>query len=393
MSSWPLYSEEESQAVSKVLLSNKTNYWTGSECRQFEREFAEFADTQYAITVSNGTTALDLALVALEIGEGDEVVVTSRTFLASVSSIVNADATPVFADVSLETQNIEAESISKVLTRKTKAIVCVHLAGWPCDMDPIMELAEKHNLVVIEDCAQAHGAKYKGRSVGSIGHIGAWSFCQDKIMTTGGEGGMVTTNDRELWSRMWSYKDHGKSWEAVYDREHLPGFRWLHDSFGTNWRMTEMQAAIGRIQLTRMADWSSKRLTNANAIWNVAEKLSGLRVPYLSCDGCQNKCERTAGCNHAAYKCYVFVDGTEDDRDAIMASINEQGVPCSSGSCSEVYLERAFDNTSFRPNRRLPNAKLLGETSLMFLCHPTLTKVEIQKTCEVLTAVVTDYFG
>jgi len=392
-SPWPSYSEEESQAISKVLLSNKVNYWTGTKCREFEKEFAEFADSQYAVAVSNGTTALDLAFIALGIGKGDEIVVTSRTFLASVSSIVNAGATPVFADVSLYSQNITAQSISNVLSEKTKAIVCVHLAGWSCDMDPIMELAEQHNLFVIEDCAQAHGAKYKGRSVGSIGHIGAWSFCQDKIMTTGGEGGMVTTNDRELWSRMWSYKDHGKSWEAVYEREHPTGFRWLHDSFGTNWRMTEMQAAIGRIQLTRMHGWSSMRLANANAIWKTAINLKGLRVPSSSCDGCQNNCDQLNGCIHAAYKCYVFIEGTEADRDAIMASINQQGVPCFSGSCPEVYLEKAFDDTDFRPEERLPNAKLLGETSLMFLCHPTLTEYEIQKTCDVLTSVVSGYFN
>jgi dTDP-4-amino-4,6-dideoxygalactose transaminase len=392
-SPWPFYTDEEANTVREVITSNKVNYWTGKECREFENEFAHFAGSQYAIAVSNGTNALDLAFIAHGIGKGDEVVVTSRTFLASVSSIVNARATPVFADVSLDSQNITAQSISKVLCDKTKAIVCVHLAGWPCDMDPIMELADKHNLVVIEDCAQAHGAKYKGRSVGSIGHIGAWSFCQDKIMTTGGEGGMVTTNDRELWYRMWSYKDHGKSWEAIYEREHPPGFRWLHDSFGTNWRMTEMQAAIGRIQLTRMSYWSSKRLANANAIWKAAKQLKGLRVPDLSCDACQNNCDQTAGCAHAAYKCYVFVDGTEADRDEIMDSINEQGVPCFSGSCSEVYLERAFDNTSFRPKERLPNAKLLGETSLMFLCHPTLTEDEIKKTCDVMTSVVTGYFS
>jgi dTDP-4-amino-4,6-dideoxygalactose transaminase len=310
-----------------------------------------------------------------------------------VSSIVNARAKPVFADVSLYSQNITSESISKVLTDKTKAIVCVHLAGWPCDMDPIMELARKYNLFVIEDCAQAHGAKYKGQSVGSIGHIGAWSFCQDKIMTTGGEGGIVTTNDHELWSRIWSYKDHGKCLKAVYEQEHPRGFRWLHDSFGTNWRMTEMQAAIGRIQLTRMKDWSYKRLANANAIWNAAKKLNCLRVPELSCGGCLNKCDQPAGCIHAAYKCYISVKGTEADRDSIMALINEQGVPCYSGSCSEVYLERAFDSTSFRPKERLPNAKLLGETSLMFLCHPTLTGDEIQKTCDVITTVVKNYFG
>ena len=123
-----------------------------------------------------------------------------------------------------------------------------------------MELAEKHNLYVIEDCAQAHAAHYKGNPVGSIGHVGCWSFCQDKIMTTGGEGGMVTTNYKDLWSKMWSFKDHCKNWEAVYEREHPPGFRWLHNSFGTNWRMTEMQAAIGRVQLKRMPEWNKARL-------------------------------------------------------------------------------------------------------------------------------------
>lgn len=391
-SPWPSYTEDESKAVSKVLLSNKSNYWTGIECREFEREFAEFANSKYAISVSNGTNALDLAFAALGLEKNDEVIVTSRTFLASVSSIINAGATPVFADVSIDSQNITFETILKVISSKTKAIVCVHLAGWPCDMEPIMNIAEEHNLVVIEDCAQAHGAKYKGRSVGSIGNIGAWSFCQDKIMTTGGEGGMVTTNDHELWSRMWSYKDHGKSWEAVYEREHLSGFRWLHDSFGTNFRMTEMQAAIGRIQLTRMNDWSSKRRANANAIWTAARKLNGLRVPDLSCDNCQNNCSQQNGCSHAAYKCYVFVEGTKEDRDTIMASINEQGVPCFSGSCSEVYLEKAFEKTSFKPKERLPNAKFLGDTSLMFLCHPTLTEQEVQKTCDVLTSVVGEYF-
>lgn len=392
-SPWPSYTEEESRAISQVLLSNKVNYWTGTECREFEKEFAEFANSKYAIALSNGTIALDLAFVALELGESDEVIVTSRTFLASVSSIVNAQAKPVFADVSLDSQNITPESISKVITEKTKAIVCVHLAGWPCDMDPIMEIAEKHNLFVIEDCAQAHGAKYKEQSVGSIGHIAAWSFCQDKIITTGGEGGMVTTNNRELWARMWSYKDHGKSWEAVHVKEHPPGFRWLHDSFGTNWRMTEMQAAIGRIQLARIDDWSSKRRSNANMIWEAASSLKGLRVPQFSCDNCVFECDKISGCQHAAYKCYVFVEGTKADRDAIMASINQQGVPCFSGSCSEVYLEKAFNDTGFRPKERLANAKLLGDTALMFLCHPTLTNAEIKKTCDVIKSVVTDYFG
>jgi dTDP-4-amino-4,6-dideoxygalactose transaminase len=392
-SSWPAFTEEEVSAISNVLLSNKVNYWTGEECRDFEHEFARFSDTEYAVALANGTVALDLAFNALGVSDGDEVIVTPRTFLATVSSIVNAGATPIFADVDPDTQSITAETITAVISPKTKAVVCVHLAGWPCDMDPIMALAAKHNLFVIEDCAQAHGALYKGRPVGSIGHVGCWSFCQDKIMTTGGEGGMATTDDRDLWSKMWSFKDHGKSWEAVYEREHPPGFRWLHESFGTNWRMTEMQAAIGRIQLRRMPEWHATRTKYANQIWSTAARLPGLRVPKFHCEGCNGACDELTRCEHAAYKCYIFVDGTELDRDAIMAQINAAGVPCFSGSCSEVYLEKAFDGTGWRPEQRLPVAKRLGETSLMFLCHPTLTQSEIDKTCKTLEAVVRDYFG
>lgn len=381
-SPWPSFTQEEADAVSRVLLSNKVNYWTGQECREFENEFAAFSDSEYAIALSNGTVALDLAFQALGVSVGDEVVVTSRTFLASVSSIVLAGAVPVFADVDPDSQNITAETINAVLTPRTKAIVCVHLAGWPCDMDTIITLAEAHNLYVIEDCAQAHGARYKGRSVGSRGHVGCWSFCQDKIMTTGGEGGMVTTNDRELWSRMWSFKDHGKNWDAVYEREHPPGFRWLHESFGTNWRMTEMQAVIGRIQLQRMPQWHEKRLSYCQQIWNTAKQLPGLRVPEIPAD-----------IEHGAYKCYLFVEGTEQHRDAIMQQIDDAGVPCFSGSCSEVYLEKAFDNTGWRPEKSLPVAKKLGESSLMFLVHPTLNQSEIDKTCQVLAKVVSAAFS
>jgi len=376
-SPWPMFDDKEADAVRNVLLSNKVNYWTGDECKKFEKEFSEFSGSKYAVALGNGTLALDVALKALDIGGGDEVIVTSRTFIASISSIVNSGATPIFADVDLASQNITPETIRSVITDKTKAIVCVHLAGWPCDMDEIMAIANKHDLYVIEDCAQAHGAKYKGKSVGSIGHIGCWSFCQDKIMTTGGEGGMVTTNDESLWRKMWAYKDHGKSYKAVYEREHPEGFRWLYESFGTNWRMTEMQAAIGRIQLKRMPDWHKKRLSNASSIWNAAKQCKGLRVAVIP-----------SYIEHAAYKCYVFVKGGIEFRDKIMREVNEKGVPCYSGSCSEVYLERAFDSTGFRPKERLPNARELGETSLMFLVHPTLTENEIQQTCDAIISVM-----
>lgn len=378
---WPSFTVEEANAARDVILSNRVNYWTGQECREFEREFATWSGTRYAIALANGTVALDLALQGLGIGAGDEVIVTSRTFLASASCIVNAGAMPVFADVDSDSQNVTAETIRAVLTSKTRAVICVHLAGWPCDMDPILDLARACNLFVIEDCAQAHGARYKGRPVGSIGHVGAWSFCQDKIMTTGGEGGMVTTDDKALWKRMWAYKDHGKSWDAVYERQHPPGYRWLHESFGTNWRMIEVQAAIGRIQLRRMLDWQAVRLRHARRIWEQARMLPGLRVPVVP-----------DGIDHAAYKCYVFLDlkalAPGWTRERIMQVITEQGVPVYSGSCSEVYLEKAFDGTDFRPVDRLPVARDLGDTSLMFLVHPTLRDEHIDRTCEALSAAM-----
>ncbi|CZZ93641.1 exopolysaccharide biosynthesis aminotransferase [Bordetella ansorpii] len=380
-SPWPAYTQEEADAASRVILSNRVNYWTGNECREFEREFAGWTGAAHAIALANGTLALEAALRALAIGAGDEVVVTPRTFLASASCVVNAGARPVFADVDLDSQNITAQTIEAVLTPRTRAIICVHLAGWPCDMDPIMELARRHNLYVIEDCAQAHGARYKGRPVGGIGHVGAWSFCQDKIMSTGGEGGMVTTNSEALWSAMWSYKDHGKAWDAVYARQHPPGFRWVHDTFGTNARMLEVQAVIGRIQLRRMAAWTARRQANAARLDEVARRYPVVRAPVTP-----------AGIAHAAYKHYLFVEPDRLapgwSRDRILQAIEARGVPCYQGSCAEVYLERAFDNTELRPPQRLPNARRLGETSLMFLVHPTLTDLEMDHAAQALEDVL-----
>ncbi len=397
-SPWPSFTAEEATAVQQVLLSNKVNYWTGTECREFEQEFAAWADARHAIALGNGTLALDLALKGLGLGPGDEVVVTPRSFIASISCVVTAGATPVFADVDRDSGNLSAATIAKVLTPATRAVICVHLAGWPCDMDPIMDLARQHGLKVIEDCAQAHGARYKGRSVGSIGHVGAWSFCQDKIMSTGGEGGMVTTNDEALWRAMWSYKDHGKSYAAVHERQHPPGFRWLHESFGTNWRMLEMQAAIGRIQLRRMAEWSARRGANAAALSAALAPFAGpagpVRLPTLACKGCTSLANQIcpAGCVHAQYKFYAHVRPENLapgwDRERIIEAINAAGVPCYPGSCSEVYREKAFDGTGWRPDPRLPVARELGETSVMFLVHPTLTQREVEKTCAVIGAVL-----
>ena len=380
-STWPEYGQDQIDAVVRVLRSGKVNYWTGEEGRLFENEFAAAIGCGHAVALTNGTAALEVALRALGIGARDEVVVTPRTFVASASCIATIGAIPRFADVDSDSQNVTAESIDAALTPKTRAVICVHLAGWPCEMDAIMTLTEERRLSVVEDCAQAHGARYRGLSVGAIGNIGAWSFCQDKIMTTGGEGGMTTTSDGELRSRMWSYKDHGKAWGAVYEREHPPGFRWLHESFGTNFRMLEAQAAIGRIQLEYLDDWHQRRTQNANQLLNGLSDIEALRVP-----------RPPSHVEHAWYKFHAFIRPdllkTNWDRDRILDEAGAAGIPCFAGSCSEVYLERAFANTGWRPAERLPVARALGETSLMVLVDPTVSSARIDKTIEVLKAVM-----
>ena len=377
---WPLFAEDEITAATDVLRSGKVNYWTGDACRHFEREYAAYVGTEYAVAVANGTVALELALYALGIGNGDEVITTSRTYIASASCIVMRGAVPIVVDVDRVTQNITPEAIRAAITSRTRAIVVVHLAGWPCDMDAIMAIADEFDLKVVEDCAQAHGATYKGRNVGSLGHAAAFSFCQDKIISTGGEGGILTTNDKSVWERAWAYKDIGRSYDAVYHRQHPPGFRWLTESFGTNWRMTEVQAAIGRLQLAKLDQWREARKENA-AILSVAfAAIPAVRVTQPPAD-----------IGHAYYKYYVFVEAEQLlpdwSRDRLVEELTALGVPCFTGSCSEIYLEKAFDTVPFRPSQRLPIARELGETSLMFLVHPTLTAQWMHEVVETIHAV------
>lgn len=385
---WPYFEDDEILAASAVLQSGKINQWTGQEVIKFQEEFAAACGVKHAIALANGTLALELALKAMGIGAGDEVIVTPRTFIASASCAVLQGAKPVFADVDGDSQNITAESIRQVITSRTKAIICVHLAGWPCDMDAIMNLAAEHGLKVIEDCAQAHGAMYQGKPVGSFGHAAAFSFCQDKIMTTGGEGGMLLTNDDDIWSFGWSYKDHGKSYDAVYNRQHLPGFRWLHESFGTNWRMTEMQAAIGRLQLKKLPGWVQTRRRNANILTEAFSTIDAFRLV-----------KPPAHIYHSYYKYYVFIrperlkEGW--NRTRILDAIIKRGVPCFTGSCSEIYLEKAFDEQEnlMRPAQRLSTARELGETSLMLLVHPTLSEKNMQNMASVVKEVMMEAAG
>jgi dTDP-4-amino-4,6-dideoxygalactose transaminase len=381
-SRWPSFAGDEIEAAMQVLRSGNVNYWTGQEGSLFEAEYAAFVGTKHAVALANGSVALELALRVLGVGPGDEVVTTPRTFIASASSVIAVGARPVFADVDRNSQNITAESIHDVLTPATKAIIPVHLAGWPCEMDEIMSLAREHGLKVIEDCAQAHGATYRGRQVGSIGDIGAFSFCQDKIITTAGEGGMITLSGDEAYEKAWAYKDHGKSYDAVYRRNHSPGFRWLHESFGTNWRLTEVQSAVGRLQLQKLHRWVETRRNYAAILSACFAEVPGLRVT-LPPDHI----------GHSYYKYYVFVRPgallANWSRDRVLAEINAKGIPCLSGSCSEIYLEKAFPS-ELRPRQRLSVAHEIGERSLMFLVHPTLAPETISMTCDVVKEVMHD---
>jgi dTDP-4-amino-4,6-dideoxygalactose transaminase len=356
---WPYFAEDECQAVQAVLSSGKVNYWTGEECKNFEKEFAEYHGVEYAIALANGTLALELALKALEIQPGDEIIVPARTFLATASAVIAVGAIPICADVDLHSQ----------------AIIVVHLAGWPCDIDPIMALARDYNLRVIEDCAQAHGARYKGKLVGTFSDIAAFSFCQDKIMTTGGEGGMLIMNDLELWERAWSYKDHGKNFQKVHAPKKSQGFQWVHDRFGSNYRMTEMQAAIGRCQLKKLDQWVAQRRQNAHLFAEILSTSPILRIPMPD-----------KNVFNVYYKFYAFLNQDqlppEYTRDRLLQELSEIGIPVFSGICPEIYLENAFVDRNLGPKTRFPNAQRLGETSLMFQVHPTLTARDISSMAE-----------
>lgn len=378
---WPVFAADEIDAAIRVLASGRVNYWTGDECAAFEREFAAAIGVRYAIALANGTVALELALKALGIGPGDEVIVPSRTFIATASCAVAVGATPVVADVDPHSGNLTAQTLSAAISERSRAVIPVHMAGWPCDMAPIIEAAARHRLHVVEDCAQSHGAAYHGRPTGSLGACAAFSFCQDKIITTAGEGGMLVTDDPALWRRAWEYKDHGKSWEAVHNRQHPPGFRWLHESFGTNWRMSEVQAAIGRRQLAKLPVWSARRRRNAELLAAGLQGLPGLRIP-----------QPAAGIQHAYYKLYAFVEpaqlGMDWTHQRILEAINAEGIPCMAGSCCEIYRERAFVAAGLGPARPLPLAQALSQTSLMFVVHPTLDDQDMADTAAAVRKVM-----
>ena len=378
---WPFFDSEQVAACSSVLASGKVNSWTGQETTLFEQEFARWSNCSHAIAMANGSLALSAAYTAIGLGPGDELITTPRTFVATASCAVLLGAKPIFADVDLYSGSITASTVEPHITSRTKAISVVHLGGWPADMPSILDLARSYQIAVIEDCAQAHGATISGQSVGSFGDVAAWSFCQDKIMTTAGEGGMVTTQRSDLWQSMWSIKDHGKAFDLVALRDNTHSFRWLHNGFGTNYRLTEFQSAIGRIQLRRLPDWTALRTKNAMILADALADISCIRVPLPP-----------SGVKHAWYKFYAHIMpqflSTSWTRDRVLAEINTLGYPAFSGSCSEIYLERCFQDAGYFPPSRLPVARALGENSLMLLVHPTISLDQMSSYAEAVRSVL-----
>jgi dTDP-4-amino-4,6-dideoxygalactose transaminase len=360
---WPVFEQEEQDAVQKVLQSGKTNYWYGDEGVSFEHEFAQWCSAKHGLCMSNGTVALELALKAAGIGAGDEVIVTPRSFLASAATVVAVGAIPVFADIDEQSGNIDPQSIQKRITKKTRGILVVHLGGWPSPMQEILSIATEHGLQVIEDCAQAHGATIGGKAVGTFGFVGAFSFCQDKIISTGGEGGMIITNDDTVFDVAWSIRDHGRNRERTLSKDHPFGFRWLQDIIGTNARLTEMQSAIGRCQLKKVEGWLQKRKANAHAIISALSDNENITFPVPSGD-----------VEHSYYRLTGFVKDARK-RDGIVDHLQRSGIHASVGPCPEIYREKAFRDLGYGPEQPLPVATELGKKSVVLSVHPSVEKV------------------
>lgn len=374
---WPLMNSKMINSVSEVLKSGKLNQWNNSAVKDFEQKFAKYMGCNYAVAVFNGTVALELCIKTLGLKEGDEVIVTPRTFLASASCCAWYGIKPVFVDVDENSQNITLDTIKTAITNKTKAVILVHLAGWPCDLEEICGFCREKGIYTIEDCAQAHGAKYKGKNVGSWGDINAWSFCQDKIVTTGGEGGMITTNCPHLFKRAWSLKDHGKGYDKVFNTEHPPGFRWLHENIGTNWRMMPIQAVIGGHAVDELELWVQHRRKIATLYNDELKNIEGIRLTippdYIY---------------HSYYKYYFFLKPERFycSRDELIELINKEGVFCQVGSCSEIYKEDALKH--YAPSNQLHITQKLFKTALLLKCDPSISIEQAKKDINIIKRLV-----
>jgi len=394
--SYPNYNKHTLKRVQQVLKSGRVNYWTGNECKEFEKQFSKYVGSKYAVTLSNGSVALEIALKALKLKKGDEIIVSPRSFIISASCVLNLGLKPIFADTD-DNGNLNIDGIKKVYHKDIKAIIVVHLNGLSCDLDPILQLVKKNNIYLIEDCSQAHGAIYKGKKVGSFGHISTWSFCQDKIISTAGEGGMISTNDKKLWLKCWSLKDHGKNYKSVFYKKHITGFKWLHDELGSNYRMTEIQAVIGRAQLKLLDRQTKKRNFIANLYLNglrdYFKKYNIFKKPDFKCQTCPLKLnsQKCGKCVHAFYRLNLFINKNKINQLKLIKQLNQNKINCSVGSCPEIYREKIFKKLKFYPKKRLLTAKLLGETSIAFPINPNKNLKKINSEINSIKKILNNY--
>lgn len=376
---WPTYSSSEIKKVKEILNSGKVNYWTGDNCNNFENKFAKHFNKKFGISVATGSIALDLAIKSLNLKKNDQVLVTPRSYIASASCVISQNLMPIFVDIDLNSQNILYEDLKKKITRNTKAIILVHLAGYPCDMDKIVKICKKYKIKIIEDCSQAHGAKYNSKFVGSFGDIAIWSFCNDKIMSTGGEGGMLLTNNYQYYKKIFALKDCGKNIDKIKKNTFKPKFQWIHDSIGNNFRMTEMQAAIGIIQLRNLNKWVKKRNSFSLKINKVLSKFSYIRTTKIP-----------SNIFHSFYRCYFFLNKkiikNKFTREALIKTLKKYNIDCNVGSCPEIYLEGAFKK--IKNVKRLKNAKILGETSVALFVNHNFNKIHETKYLNNLNKVL-----
>ncbi len=399
---WPQFDENAIKAVEAVLRSGKVNYWTGKRGMEFEKQFAEWQGSRYAISVATGTAALHVALTSLGIGPGDEVIVPSYTFIASSFSIVQAGAIPRFADVNLEDHCLSVESAEKLVTKRTKAIMPVHLYGNVCDMGQILAFAKRHNLYVIEDNAEAFGGAYKGKKTGTLGHMAGCSFCQNKTFTTGGEGGMVTTDDEELAWKARSFRDHGydvKQRLSLLELEQkLP---YIHNMVGWNYRMTEMQSAIGLAELARMDTWNMpRRRRNAQILVNALK--TSRRIEHFPVD----TPERQNGWYVLAFS--LEVENMKCDLKQFVAAVAAEGAPVWKVFWPQCHTERAFQEhhafgrTGFPfksgeyadpasvdySNVEVPHARWHETHTFTCFAYPTYTESDMEQIANAILKVI-----
>lgn len=342
----PIITDEEIEAVTEVLKSGMLAQ--GPKVEEFQNKFAQYSDAKYGIATSSGTTALHTALVAAGVEQGDEVITTPFTFAATSNSILYSNATPVYADIDPKTFNLNPEKIEEKITDKTKAIMPVHLYGQPADMDPILEIAEKHDLKVIEDAAQAHGSTYKGKKIGSIGDLGCFSFYPTKNMTTG-EGGMVTTNDEELAEKSSMVRAHGES------------KRYEQSLLGYNYRMTDIAASIGLVQLKNIDQINKKRNENAEYLSEGLSDVEGITTPEIA--------------ENVTHVFHQYTIRVSKDRDAFKDFLTQKEIGTGVHYPIVLYKQPYYQNIGLTGN--CPEAELAANQVISLPVHPSLTQEEL----------------